>query len=417
MTTSLARLSLFAALTLVAVSVASTAAADVSPINAVAGDQSWVERHGRPPTEADDARELDRIQTHLAWVERVLRARDVSGLDPERRARRARLLDALTIYRAAGAFPHNERFAGRRPRFIDDEGRICAVGYLIEVDATFPEGGRALAEAIDARFEYDYLLDMDDPRLASWVASSGFTARELAMIQPSYHFQPPEPVRPVEPPPPPPMSASELAVAMIRADAVVRACAEDAGPAIARVTVRHSRRRGLSVSAVTRPRRRAVEACVRRAVEIQIVSAARGAPDRPLATARTYRLRPPADPRAALLFEARSALDGGLAQMQGCMPPPTSARRGDVALRVRVEPDGTLTLVRARFPTLERRGGLGLGGLSDDDMLTCVSSIVSGLHVSAPSEPVEIGHRLPFGGHASVLTAAMLGGSGPGGLR
>ena len=43
-----------------------------SPINAVAGDQSWIDAHGRAPTAADDARELERIQTHLAWVERRL---------------------------------------------------------------------------------------------------------------------------------------------------------------------------------------------------------------------------------------------------------------------------------------------------------------------------------------------------------
>jgi hypothetical protein len=152
------------------------------PINTVVGDASWIERYGRPPTAEDDRlRDAERHRVHLAWIEGRLRARDVSHLSPELRARRAMLLDALADYRRRGEKPINEHFAGRRPRFIDDEGRICAVGYLIEVSA-----GRALAEHIDAHHEHDYLLDIHDAGLDAWIASSGFTAEELASIQPGY---------------------------------------------------------------------------------------------------------------------------------------------------------------------------------------------------------------------------------------
>ncbi|MBX3273730.1 MAG: hypothetical protein KF729_25925 [Sandaracinaceae bacterium] len=160
-------------------------AAPVAPINAVVGDASWLARYGRLPTEAD-ARERDELrhEVHLAWIERHLRAAPVDHLAPKVRARRARLLDALAEYRARGVHPVNER-RERLPRFLDREGRICAVGYLIEVSAS-----RALVEAINERHEYDYLLEIEDPALDAWIAKSGFTARELASIQPTGYTGP-----------------------------------------------------------------------------------------------------------------------------------------------------------------------------------------------------------------------------------
>jgi len=149
-------------------------------INAVLGDVSFVKKFGKAPNEATNERL--RIQTHLAYVEALLRKADVSHLSPTLRERRAALLDKLHDYRLAGEFPTNLDFPQeRRPCFIDAAGNICAVGYLIKQTA-----GRALAERITAAHKYDFLADMQMPELSAWVEASGLTARECAMIQPGY---------------------------------------------------------------------------------------------------------------------------------------------------------------------------------------------------------------------------------------
>ena len=67
--------------------------------------------------------------------------------------------------------------------FIDDEGTICAVGYLIQ-QTTNPELPRRIAKA----HHYDFIEDIAAamPEVAEWVASSGFTLDEIAHIQPAY---------------------------------------------------------------------------------------------------------------------------------------------------------------------------------------------------------------------------------------
>ena len=159
----------------------STAHADpIEAVNAVAGDRSWIEEHGQRPS--TDAAEIERIQTHLRWVEGQLRAHPPALTAAAQRSRDA-LLDALHEYGEAGRFPQHSRVApaGRRPRFVDDEGRHCAVAFLIRTS-----GHTSLVEAIQARHEYDYIADMRTPGLLAWANEHGFTPRELAMIQPTY---------------------------------------------------------------------------------------------------------------------------------------------------------------------------------------------------------------------------------------
>ena len=165
---------------------ASTAFAE--SVNAVIGDDSWVARYGRAP-DARDA-EDDRIRVHLEHVEARLRASAPAGLTAAQRAARAQNLARLRAYIERGEFPRNHEVAGRRPHFIDDDGRICAVGYLIEQSA-----GRAVVEAINARHEWDYIPAIRG--IDAWVEASGLTREELAMIQPAYGWRP----RPVPPPP------------------------------------------------------------------------------------------------------------------------------------------------------------------------------------------------------------------------
>ncbi len=164
--------------------VASSAHADaksITAINAVTGDASWVDS-----PEAWRAPETIRVQTHLAWIEARLRQATTANLSRAQRVQRARLLDVLAKYREAGVFPQHRAGAvtsthTRRPRFIDDRGRACAVAHLIEVS-----GNSALAHFINASHEYDYVLDMHEPELDAWATAHGFSAIELAMIQPTY---------------------------------------------------------------------------------------------------------------------------------------------------------------------------------------------------------------------------------------
>ncbi|MBK0403117.1 hypothetical protein I5M27_08985 [Adhaeribacter sp. BT258] len=148
-------------------------------INAVLGDVSLIEKYGVVP---DDLSENERIQTHLIYVEKMLRERATTHLSEQLKASRAALLDQLHQYIGAGVFPKNYDFPGeRRPCFIDQDGNICAVGYLIEQTA-----GRPIAEKINAAHQYDRIFDMETPELLAWVENSGLTLEECAMIQPAY---------------------------------------------------------------------------------------------------------------------------------------------------------------------------------------------------------------------------------------
>ncbi len=149
-------------------------------INPLIGDASFIERYGTPPPAWTDP-DL-RVRTHLSFVYSLLSRRDTSAMPPLLREAREQNLARLREYIAAGVFPHNERFSDQnRPCFIDDDGRICAVGYLVEQSA-----GRDAAERINTKFQYSFLAEMELPELDRWVAASGLSLLELAMIQPCY---------------------------------------------------------------------------------------------------------------------------------------------------------------------------------------------------------------------------------------
>ncbi|MEX2596077.1 MAG: hypothetical protein WEC59_04030 [Salibacteraceae bacterium] len=149
-------------------------------VNAVIGDISFLATFGTQPT--DQTNEHLRLKTHLQYVERHLRSKGLSDLTVEQQENRLRILDLLNEYWSAGVFPKNYDYPDQRiPCFIDKDGNICAVGYLIEQTA-----GRQTAEKINAKFKYEYLLAMNDKTVDSWIESSGLTKEECAMIQPTY---------------------------------------------------------------------------------------------------------------------------------------------------------------------------------------------------------------------------------------
>lgn len=161
-----------------------TWAAQAQPINAIVGDSAWYLAHGEWPS--SHLKDSLRIDNHLRYVRHRL-----SATKGPLGQRRNTLLAYLDQYLLEGQFPSQFKYEGegeRRPCFIDDQGTYCAVGYLMMRD-----GKEELAQSINKRMRFHYLLDMEDAELLAWQESSGFSLKELAMIQPTYDF--PEPVR------------------------------------------------------------------------------------------------------------------------------------------------------------------------------------------------------------------------------
>ncbi len=154
--------------------------ANKTSVNAVIGDKSYLHIFDVKPSEK--VPDHVRIKTHLQYVERILRNRSVEHLSDEQKNNRSNYLENLREYYQAGEFPYNDGHPdGRRPTFISEDGNICAVGYLIEKSL-----GREVVEKINQKYKYAYIQDIDHPVFHNWVQSSGFTIRELAMIQPQY---------------------------------------------------------------------------------------------------------------------------------------------------------------------------------------------------------------------------------------
>ena len=130
--------------------------------------------------------EAERIATHLHMVAAHARTRTPEGLSAAALAERAVLLEKLDAYADRGIFPQNHVLPYRNPIFIDPHGTACAVGQLM-----VESGNRALAERISADMNPGYVHDiLNDDRfkepVAQWAEEHGFTADELAWIQPGY---------------------------------------------------------------------------------------------------------------------------------------------------------------------------------------------------------------------------------------
>ncbi|HEX8327408.1 MAG TPA: hypothetical protein VF629_07695 [Hymenobacter sp.] len=149
-------------------------------VNVLVGNAGYVAATGHAPTVATN--DDERVQAHLAYAEHQLREHPTAGLRPALAKRRAQVLDLLHSYWVAGVFPRNYDYPGeRRACFIDRDGRLCAVGFLVAKTAGLP-----VAQAINEDHQYDLIADMRTPALADWVRASGLTKAECALIQPTY---------------------------------------------------------------------------------------------------------------------------------------------------------------------------------------------------------------------------------------
>jgi hypothetical protein len=153
-------------------------------VNPLLGDISYESKFGyKPDTMTDNSL---RIRTHLEYVENLLKNKDVSHLRADLQVKRSHMLDLLHDYWMKGNFPKNYVYADqRKPCFIDQDGTICAVGYLIEQTTS-----RQVADNINNKHQYDEILAMNDPMVDEWIQTSGLTLEECAMIQPTYGSTP-----------------------------------------------------------------------------------------------------------------------------------------------------------------------------------------------------------------------------------
>lgn len=130
--------------------------------------------------------EAERIRSHLLLVQERLTDRTPAGLSDTQRQQRARLLHRLRDYADARRFPINDQVPQRHPVFIDPRGTACAVGWLM-----IESGHAGLARSISEGFNLGYLHEIAaDARYAEpvqrWARQHGFSADELAWIQPGY---------------------------------------------------------------------------------------------------------------------------------------------------------------------------------------------------------------------------------------
>lgn len=148
-------------------------------VNSVLGDVSFVNTFGVEPDTATP--EELRIKTHLSYVIQLLKDEETRHLNKYQRQKRSRIISLLEGYKEAGQFPQNHHFEDRRPVFIDRDGNLCAVGFLIAET----EGVEA-AERINKDHKFDYIKDINPKLIDGWLAENGLTQKEAAMIQPAY---------------------------------------------------------------------------------------------------------------------------------------------------------------------------------------------------------------------------------------
>lgn len=125
--------------------------------------------------------ESDRIATHLRMVCDRLEKRGTSDLTDAQRTSRKYLIARLRTYANAGIFPQNNVLPYRNPVFIDPNNTACAVGQMMR-----ESGDGSLAQRIHDAMNLAYVHDMGLAEVDAWGTANGFTADELAWIQPGY---------------------------------------------------------------------------------------------------------------------------------------------------------------------------------------------------------------------------------------
>ena len=148
------------------------------PLGLLLGTSSAVASDVVGPVQAEQAR----LRRHFAMVGQVMSAYTPTGLDDAALQNRRAIIAELGRYAERGVFPRNSRHPNvRRPYFIDDGDRACAVGHLM-----MASGYEHAARDIAASQNNAYVHGIHSAEVGPWLATHGLTLEEAALIQPGY---------------------------------------------------------------------------------------------------------------------------------------------------------------------------------------------------------------------------------------
>lgn len=120
------------------------------------------------------------LQTDSEQVEAV-ETQDAQEIRRALLASRQQNLTRLQQYIDAGVFPKNKVQPGLLNVFQDDEGHLCAVANLINLD-----GYTELISTTAVSDNYIVLAQQDSGPVVDWILASGFTQEEIGKIQVPY---------------------------------------------------------------------------------------------------------------------------------------------------------------------------------------------------------------------------------------
>ena len=126
-----------------------------------------------------------RVACHLLYAESLIRSKTADHLNRTQKINREKMCDLLHYYAVRGQYPKNYDYPGERaPCFIDKDGTICAVGYLIEQTE-----GLDVANQINESYQYADIYEMDQEFIEAWAFENGLSLEEVAIIQPTYDWK------------------------------------------------------------------------------------------------------------------------------------------------------------------------------------------------------------------------------------
>ncbi|MGE3800195.1 MAG: hypothetical protein AB7H80_04180 [Candidatus Kapaibacterium sp.] len=132
-----------------------------------------------PVTDAGWSSYRRQVADRLEYLEELLLSRDVRSWPKELQVERAENIERLHNYRKAERFPINyDHPEEQLPCFLDREGNLCAVAYLISESA-----GMDLVREINSKYQYATVSEMKLNEIDQWIAASGLTREEIITIQ------------------------------------------------------------------------------------------------------------------------------------------------------------------------------------------------------------------------------------------
>ncbi len=125
-------------------------------------------------------REVAQLRHHFDRVLGILESRGAPNATLD--ARRLTQIHRLRAYRDRGRFPENHISQDSAvPIFVDESDTACAVAWLMRQD-----GWHDAVDTIARENNSVFVPDLTDGPVLAWIAGSGLTREEAALIQPAY---------------------------------------------------------------------------------------------------------------------------------------------------------------------------------------------------------------------------------------